>query len=1373
MRLLLSLLSFALPIFSAVAADGNRLTYLDDDSPFWPTADSAKLATPQWVGEKGVDAVVIMAIDDMKESAKYEAYLRPILERLKKIDGRAPVSIMTNTIATDDPQLQTWLKEGVSLEVHTLTHPCPCLGKGSFGEAQRTYHGGVDLLATVAGNKPVAFRMPCCDSMNSASPRFFAEIFNQVSEKKNWLKADSSVFVRASDKRFGKYFPAELKPPQKIAMKDYAGYVDDYPYPYVVGKLCWEFPCMVPSDWEAFNVLGAKSATMLEDWKAALDWTVEKQGTMTTVLHPHGWSAPEQWVEFIDYAEKKFGKRVKFLTFPEAVERLEINVLAGWPLRNPKNGQDNGVRLLDVDGDGYMDALTSRGDDDITRLWRPKEGRWHEVETPFSMALPKGDAEQVDMGGRFGIIRRDGEPTFMITADSITDWTWTGNEWSPKGSYMRGLVGVLKLPPHGTDSGVRLRDFDADGVCEVLANRDVYEWSVADQKWKLAYALPERCAVVDEKGQDNGLRFYDLNGDGFSDVIQSNEQGYEVHLWAANVRNDLGWKRGWPHKVMSGKRKEPWSAEKTPEEIPPFVREGKNNGVWSHHRRLVVQNEDTVKLEAHTWIRDFKELIAFPVPPQKTPEESLKCFVPRPGFTVELVAAEPMIESPVAFEWDARGRLWVVEMRDYPLGMDGKGKPGGRIKVLTDEDGDGRYDKAVTFAEDLAFPTGVFPIWEAGSPHGYGVIVSAAPDILVLGDEDGDGRAERRRAMFTGFKPGNQQHRMNGFEWGLDGWLYGGNGDSGGKIVSQIADTNGREPKEVNISGRDFRFNQKGAFEAESGQVQFGRRRDDWGNWFGNNNSTWLWHYTLEDRYLRRNPKLAVKSVKQALANYEGGQKVYPAYPLDASPTRMNQPQSLGYTTSACSPSPYRDDLFGPDFATSVFISEPMYNVVHREVLEPNGATFTSRRADDEKDREFLASTDQWFRPTMVKTGPDGALYVADMYRFVLEHPEWIAPETQSRVDLRGGADKGRIYRIFPSDKKPRAIPNLGKLGYRELAEAMDSPNGWQRDTVQRMITNAWIHRDRTHDYQSWGPTLRKMVVDAKDAKVRVQALATLSSDGLMDEQLVRTALRDLHPQVRVHALRGAELKVGFIERAKLLGLILSCERDAELAVRRQLAFTLGEFRIGETDGEALAALTRMAEREGNNEQMRVAILSSLKPEDALFAKLNGAPVVAVKAAAMNLPPGSPDRAKVIAGYAKVDGMKGDAARGQAIFKAQCALCHRLKGDGNEVGPDLGMTADKPDDWMLAAIFDPNAAIEARYQAMQLKLKAGGELMGIVAAETANNLTLRLPGGAEQAVLRSEISAEKPLGKSLMPEGLEGALDAQAVADLLAWVRGK
>jgi hypothetical protein len=830
MKPLLRLL-LALTAARAFAADANRFAYLDDSSPFWPTPASPKLTTPQWIGEPGVEAVVVLAIDDMRDAAqnpgtaKYEAFLRPILDRLKKIDGRAPLSIMTCDVAPDDPQLQSWLREGLSLEVHTLTHPCPCLGKVPFAEAARVYHGGVDLMSSIPNNLPVAFRMPCCDSINSVSPRFYAEIFNRTSDAGHSLAIDSSVFTRPPGERFAKYFPTELRPPVKLTFENYAGFIEDYPYPYIIGGKCWEFPCVVPSDWEAFNLLGPQTAVMLDDWKAALDHIVEAKGVFTAVFHPHGWSAPEQWVEFIDYAEKTHGKSVKFLTFREALERLTKYALAGTPLR-PAGDEASGVRLLDLDGDKFMDVVIWKGASPITRVWSPASMSWREFKTPPAFA-GNGNATRAN----FAVMHPSGAATLLAVGSTSGAWTFGKDGWQPEAKFARDLPKI---------TNAIFRDFDNDGTCELLAGRDIFAWNAEANRWQPAdFTLPPGVSSADAMGRDNGLRFVDLNGDGFEDVFQSNDSGYAIYLWAGKVRADLGWKRGWPHLVARG----PAASEVATAKVLPFVKNGENYGGWFHQGHAVWQNEDTFPLDAYVLRRSFKDLIAFEVPPPKTPEQSLKSIQPRPGFTVELVASEPLIQDPIAFEWDAQGRLWVVEMRDYPLGLDGKGQPGGVIKVLTDEDHDGHFDHATIFADKLPFPTGVFP-WRGGA------LVAATPDILFLADKDGDGRADKREVIFTGFKEGNQQHRMNGFAWGLDGWIYGANGDSGGSI-SAGSNRPASSVQAVSISGRDFRFRpDSGEFEAESGNAQFGRARDDWGNWFGNNNSTWLWHYTLEERYL-------------------------------------------------------------------------------------------------------------------------------------------------------------------------------------------------------------------------------------------------------------------------------------------------------------------------------------------------------------------------------------------------------------------------------------------------------------------------------------------------------------------------------------------
>ena len=181
---------------SASAADGNRLAYLDEFcNPYYVGLDAPRLATPQWIGEEGVEAAIVLSIDDLGDTAHYEEFLRPILKRLQRIDGHAPVSIMTKHVNPNDPFLPRWYKEGLSLEAHAYDHPCPCLKSGEFEKAKATYDRCVDVMALASQGRTTAFRMPCCDSMNSASPAAFAKIFNCTSPRGNFLSLDSSVFM--------------------------------------------------------------------------------------------------------------------------------------------------------------------------------------------------------------------------------------------------------------------------------------------------------------------------------------------------------------------------------------------------------------------------------------------------------------------------------------------------------------------------------------------------------------------------------------------------------------------------------------------------------------------------------------------------------------------------------------------------------------------------------------------------------------------------------------------------------------------------------------------------------------------------------------------------------------------------------------------------------------------------------------------------------------------------------------------------------------------------------------------------------------------------------------------------------------------------
>ncbi len=1582
--LLLILVSSSLvgSVFAAESTNtvinANRLTYLDESDPFYVGLNFPKLTTPQWVGDRGVDAVVTLAVDDMRDPQKYETFLRPILERLKKIDHRAALSIMTVAVKPDAPELQTWVQEGVSIEVHTLTHPCPLLQKGNFTNAANVVYGGVDLLSKIPGNTPVAFRMPCCDSMNTPSPRFFAEIFNQTSVAGNFLSLDSSVmnlstpadlalpreWVQEADgkERFRKYLPVTTNSVVKKSMASFSTTIEDYPYPYVIGKLAWEFPPMAPSDWEGFNLQGPFNPATLADMETGLDIAVRKQGTFNLVFHPHGWMRNDQIVELIDHAVKQHGKKVKFLNFHEAWERLTQNMLAGQPLR-AANGEDNGVRILDLNNDGYMDVVIGNEELCQTRLWNPKTKKWEESNFPVQITEVAEDGHHRETGVRFGIVNADGYPSMLVRNEHIAGaWHFDGHEWVADKSLLAGLQvdgqAIYTSKGH-KDRGVRFRDVNKDGRCELIVGNEsqnaVLSWNEAEKKWKkLDYALPKGAAIVDAEGRDNGVRFVDVNQDGFEDVIFSNETGYGLYLYISNPRPNLGWYEGWSHNSRSGKRGDPG-------EIPMIVRAGpqRNNGAWFRNGSMWVQNEDVAHLPDVVDRRSYKQLLAFEVPPPKSPEESLKSIRVRPGFKVELVAAEPLTMDPVAFEWGADGKLWVVEMGDYPLGLDNHGKPGGIVRYLEDTKGDGHYDKSTVFLSGIGFPNGVTP-WKKG------VLISAAPEIFYAEDTDGDGKADTHKTLFAGFREGNQQHRLNGFDYGLDNWLYGANGDSGGMVKSIMTG------KVVDITGRDFRFRpDTGEFETETGRTQFGRHRDDWGNWFGNNNPTWLWHDYVAERYLVRNPHLAVRNIRIELANYPDSKRVYAiSKPME----RFNQGDTFGYVTSGNSPSPYRDDLFGPEFATTVFASEPVYNTIHREVLEQDGVSFKSHRAPGEEHSEFIASTDNWFRPVMSKTGPDGALYFADMYRFVLEHPEWIAPESLAALDLRAGSDKGRIYRVYPEGVTLRKIPRLDKLSTVELVAAMDSPNGWQRDTAQRLLVDI-------QDKAAVVP-LENLVKHGARPKTRLQALCTLDGLGALTPELIMAALQDQHPSVRENAVRVSEPFLRALSGGKpaalesLANALLKHVDDPEIRVRYQLAFSLGEWK----DVRAGVALGRIALKDQADEHLVMAVMSSAVPhvaeivstvmsetkrvhaspalveqllglaaamnqEPALLAGLkavagsasqpvwqmsalagfldalerrnlplakfqtNAGPELAagikelgnvferarklildpqapaaerevavrllgrgptnqkqdlgllvsllnsqtpgsLQSAAMatlgkvhsadvadfllaswknyspgvraqalgllfgrkesieklltvielgNIPAGqisrayqqkliahkdkeiseragklfsavTRDRQKVVKNYEVVNQLAGDPEKGHQFFRQNCIVCHRLRGEGNEVGPDLGMITSKSVDVLLTAILDPNQAVEERYVAYTAVTKSGNEISGVVAAETPTSLTIKTAAGTEEVILRNDLQQLTSSGMSLMPEGFENFFKPQDLADLISYI---
>jgi putative membrane-bound dehydrogenase-like protein len=1326
-------------LISLSAAVANPFAYLDESDPYYVSRDFPKLTTPQWIGELGVDAVVVLSIDDMRDSAKYEEFLRPILNRLKAIDGRAALSIMSCVVSPDDPQLQAWLDEGVHLGAHTVAHPCPILQKGNFDTAKETFDSCVELLNNIPNNDAVAFRTPCCDSQNTPSPRLFAEIFNSTTTTGQFLEIDSSVFnittpndptlprslVFEADgrERFRKYLPFPA----------FTNTIEDYPYPYIIGRLCWEIPCTVPSDWEAQNLNKPNNDTSVADMKAAIDATVIKQGVYTLVFHPHGWIRNDQVVELINHAVSTYGSRVKFLNFREVLERIEANVLGGHSLRDARGG-DNGVRLLDVNRDGYQDVVIASESTPITRVWNSDSGAWTETALPMEAVREDSHGNHHDAGLRFGVVN---DTTIALVRNEIGEWAWRfeNGAWTAAPELLAGLTldGVpVYTSQISIDRGVRLRDVDHDGACELLVLNDVqqamFTWDATASAWKRNdAAIPERARLVDADGRDRGLRFVDIDEDDDDDIVVSNEEGYGVFLLDGMDEMDQGW------TVVAADRDRDDAAV-----IPPITVDGKNNGVWFHSRHLWVQNERTDILPQLVDRRSYNDLLANVMLAQKSPEASLTALHVRPGFRAELVASEPLVVDPVAIAWGADGKLWVVEMRDYPMGMDGAGQPGSRVKFLEDGNGDGVYDTATVFLDELGFATGVMP-WRDG------VLVTAAPLILFAKDTDGDGKVDHREPLFSGYGEANQQHRVNGLRWGLDNWIHGANGDGGGEIRSE------KSGEVVSIRGRDFRIRpDEGILDPQSGQTQFGRCRDDWGNWFGCANWLPMWHFALDDGYMRRNPHFAPPNPREYFVPQ------LRVYPESRTLQRFNDFDHVNRTTSTCGIEVYRDTLLGTALAGNMFVCEPVHNLVHRAVVEPAGLTFTGRRAPGEEEAEFVASSDNWFRPVMVRTGPDGALWIVDMYRQVIEHPEYIPMEIQERLDTRAGDDRGRIYRIVPVDQPPRAIPNLATMNTGELVALLKSPNGTLRDMAHQRLVEQ-------QDKAAIRPL--KAMLNSVTPTARLHALCVLDGLDALNAKFVANALRDAHPGVRRQALRLSE---PYLRKSNAVAdAVIALRDDTDAFLRMQLIYTLGNW----DDPRAAKVFAALAPAEATDQYATAAIMSSVSPEN-LETMIE--PLLTL---ARNDQTSADARARLVP---MMTAMAASAGNTDALV----SLANRITAPG----------ADGNAPWQLGLLADYLSALRDQELSQDAIAAAGGptaqdleplyaearRLAGDAAADPATRIAaVRLVGGlpergdADYAMLGSCIDSTAP-GDVVTAalDALDGRPDARVPETLLATWEG-
>jgi putative membrane-bound dehydrogenase-like protein len=606
--------------------------------------------------------------------------------------------------------------------------------------------------------------------------------------------------------------------------------------------------------------------------------------------------------------------------------------------------------------------------------------------------------------------------------------------------------------------------------------------------------------------------------------------------------------------------------------------------------------------------------------PANEPKDALKTFQIKKGFHIEIAACEPNIASPVALSFDENGRLFVVEMIDYSERREEMPHPG-RIRMLEDADGDGIYEKSTVFADNLPWPTAVF--CDDG-----GLFVGATPDILYLKDTNGDGKADIRETVFTGFAEGvkriNVQGMLNSFIWGLDNRIHGATSGNGGVGRSL------KHPdlKPVDLHGRDFVIDPRTmTMTSEAGGGQHGLSFDDQGRRFACNNSDHIRLFMYDDRYASRNPFYAMPACLASIAVDGPAAEVYrvsPEEPWRVIRTRWRVAglvggpiegggRASGYFTGATGTMIYRGDAFPKEFLDNAFIGDAGGNLVHRKILISDGVGLKAQRPVDEEKVEFLASSDTWFRPVQFANGPDGALYVIDMYREIIEHP-WSLPDNIKKfLDLNSGNNRGRIYRIVPDGFKRPKQPRLGKASTRELVATLENPNGWHRDTASRLL---YERQDK-----SAVPLLSHLLAESKIPLARLHALHSLDGLGELKETDILAALSDADEVVREHAIKLSEKF--FNRRAlseKLVGKLRDLANDSSVRVRYQLAFTLGEL-------YSPAPLAAIAKGDLENSWIQAAVLSSLA---------NGAAEVF----------------KIVAGEAHVR----DSSAGQALLRKLVAI---------------------------------------------------------------------------------------------------------------------
>ena len=613
-----------------------------------------------------------------------------------------------------------------------------------------------------------------------------------------------------------------------------------------------------------------------------------------------------------------------------------------------------------------------------------------------------------------------------------------------------------------------------------------------------------------------------------------------------------------------------------------------------------------------------------------SPEESMKTFYLPEGYKVELVASEPMIDEPVTIAWDGDGRMYVAEMNTYMQDVNGGGtnRAVSKIKLLEDLDGDGKMDKSTVFIDSLLLPRMILPLENeliVNETYSY--------DLWSYKDTNGDGVADKKERVYynPNRRGGNLEHQQSGLIWNLDNWVYTTYNPvrfkfKNGKVTVDSLD---------NLPSRG----------------QWGLTQDDLGNMYYSSAGSENPAYGFQQP-----PAYGEYNIKDRLS--EGFVEPWPVIgtpDVQGGPKKLREDGTLNHFTGVAGQEIYRGHKLPSYLYGDLFIPEPVGRLVRRAKVKNENGKKVLYNAYDEA--EFMASTDLNFRPLQAKTGPDGALYIVDMYRGIIQESNWTKEGSQLRpVILRKGLDKnigkGRIYRIVHEDISLDEKPDLLGKEASELIGYLGHRNGWYRNTAQKLIV--------LKDDKSVIPELRSIARDnasfidglfnsEKDLGLeRVTALWTLEGLDDIDKTLIIEKFKDEDHRVRGTAIRLSEkfLKAGDTD---ILNAMESLIADSNVNVVNQMALSLRYSK----DKKATELLNEMNAQFGEHEIISHAIAESLKKDDSKLAQLK----------------------KLMAG-SDVEAKKS-VYRGYDAYSQLCVTCHGpdLKGipteDGGLIAPSL------------------------------------------------------------------------------------------------------